>query len=149
MPEPITIGAFVVGVLVKIAEAGVAELTKGAAREAYVALKSKVAEWVGAKVEVLEAAPDSEKLRREIAEAVNGQDAESQTLANSLAQAVIEKEANDKGRAFALDFADLKNVTVTIKEITATGNATGARMTGVEGGVINVNKAKAEGGSPK
>jgi len=149
MPEPITIGVFVVGVLVKIAEGGVAELAKSTAKQAYAALKGKVAEWAGAKVEVLEAAPDSEKIRREIAEAIDNRDGAEQSLIRSLAQAVIDKESSGSGRAIALDFGDLKNVAVTLKKVSAQGNATGAQFRRVEGGTINVDEASAASSAKK
>ncbi|MET0528605.1 MAG: hypothetical protein ABW003_09715, partial [Microvirga sp.] len=63
MPDPLTVGALVASLVVKIAESGFGELAKETAKDAYKNLKEKISQSAGSKVALLEAAPDSVRTR--------------------------------------------------------------------------------------
>lgn len=149
MVEPISVGSFVVSVIAKIAAAGLSEFGKGAGKSLYDTIKSKVAEWVGAKIDVLEAAPDSEKIRKEIAVVIDNQNEEFQNYVYELARKIVEQEIQNPNRSIGLDFTDIHNVNVELKRVSATGNATGARFQGVRDGTIIVGEASASDSSTK
>jgi hypothetical protein len=148
MSDPLTIGEFVVAVLAKAAEEGIGEAAKSAVKVAYDKLKGKVSHWAGSKVATLEAAPESEKTRRDVAEIIDRQTEQELIALRILAQTLI-NEVENSGLAVGVEFLDLKNVEVSLENITAKDRSVGARVERMEGGKIKAKGVKAGGSSVK
>jgi hypothetical protein len=148
MSDPVTIGSLVVSLIVKVAESGFGEIAKGAAKDTYEKLKQKISQWTGPKIDILEAAPDSEKTRREIIAVIDGQDESDLQNVKILAQKLIE-EIKNSSTAIGLDFSDLRNVEVSLEDVSAKGGAVGGRITNMEGGSIKAKNVRAEGDPSK
>lgn len=129
MPDPVTIGAFVVAALTKGAESGLTKLATTAITDGYAALKAKVGEWVGGKVEVLEAAPDSERVRGEVAALIDARDAPSKDMIRQLADALVEAmEHASNQKLIAIDIGVLRAARVSLRNLDVTaGTALKAR----------------------
>jgi len=148
MSDPVTVGSLVVSVLAKAADAGLSAVAKSAAGDAYEKLKQKVSQWAATKVATLEVAPDSERTRRDIAEIIDRQSEHEVAAIRLLAQR-LGNELKNSGLAVGLELLDLKNVTIALENIEATGNSIGARVQRLEGGHIEAKDIKAKGRAPK
>jgi hypothetical protein len=89
MADPITIGALTASVLAIGAEAALKGAVGEAVKDAYKALKEKVAGWAGADVEALENAPTSTARQAVVAEEIDRQPFENQATLRVLVDALI------------------------------------------------------------
>jgi len=142
-----TVGAFVVSVLTKAAEAGFGEAAKSAAKDAYEALKARLSPSAGSKVVTLEAAPDSEKTQNALIEIIDRQSQQERDALRVLAEALIDASKGSGEPSVALAFRDLEDVAVNLKRIEAEGGGVGVQFENVKGGTITVDEAKAKGRS--
>src|SRR6266436_9428853 len=125
MADPVTIGALTASALAMAGEAALKGAVGEAVKDAYKALKSRVAKWAGSDVEALEKAPASPARRAVIAEVVNHQSGEEQAALHMLAQQLI--AALKQGGAIGLDICRLEAVEVQLGDIKVT-EGTGARI---------------------
>ena len=116
--DPITIGVLVAGALGLGADAAKAAVGE-AAKDAYNALKAKIARWAAADVAALETDPGSDARKAVIAETVNKLPEDDQQELRSLAQ-VLTQRLREQAPAIGLDIgrldalaADLGNIVVT------------------------------------
>ena len=147
MPDPVTIGAFVVSVFTKAIEAGAGEFAKNAGKGAFEALKAKLSHWAGHEVAALEDASDSPKRQNAVAEIIDRQTEQERDALRVLAQTLIDELKNSSDPSVALVFRDLENVAVNLKRVEAEGGAIGGVFDAVKGGTITIEEAKAKGRS--
>jgi hypothetical protein len=144
MPDPVTIGTFVVSVFTKAVEAGVGVLAKSTTKDAYEALKGKLSQWAGREVATLEVAPDSDKTRRTVTEIIDRQPEQELAALRILAKALID-ELRKSGTAVALDLSGFRNVEVDLENIGAKAGGVGVRVNEMEGGKFKAKGVSAEG----
>jgi hypothetical protein len=126
MPDPVTVG-IVTGAALALGADVVKSTVGEVVKDAYAALKNKVAQWGASEVEALEKAPASAARKAVVAEVVDGLSADDKEVVRALAEQLIAalKRADigtvglDVGRLDALD-VELGNIAVT--------EGTGARI---------------------
>jgi hypothetical protein len=130
MTDPVTIGMLATSALAMASDAALKGVVGEAVKDAYKALKDKIAHWAGADVDALEKAPASTARQSVVAEAVDGQPAEEQVPVKALAEALIaalKSEALKNGGPVGLDVGKLDALQVKLAAITVT-EGTGARF---------------------
>src|ERR1700680_4751614 len=103
-----------------------------AVKDAYKALKTKIARWTGADVDALEKAPASAVGQSAVAEAIDGQPPGEQALVKALAAELVaalksETHKSEGGGPLGLDVGELEALEVQLGAITVT-EGTGVRM---------------------
>lgn len=125
MPDPITVGVLVAGALSLGSEA-VKAVVGEVVKDAYKAVKAKVAIWAADDVEELEKTPHSEPRKAVIAEVVNNLPAKDQDELRGLAQ-VLTTRLKEAAPAIGLDIGRLDALAVELGKITVT-EGVGARI---------------------
>jgi hypothetical protein len=126
MAEPVTVGALVAWALSLGAEAIVKGALGEAAKDAYKALKTRVATWVAGDVGELEKTPTSNTRKAVIAEAVDQLSPEDQQALRDLAQTLTGK-LREQAPTIGLDIGRLDALEVQLGNITVT-HGTGVRI---------------------
>jgi hypothetical protein len=142
MVEPLTVGVLVASALAMAGEEAVKSSVSEAVKDAYKALKSRVARWAGNDVEALEKTPASAGRQAVIAEVIESQSAEERALLHTLAERLVAALKQD--RPVGLDVGRLEALAVKLDSITVS-EGTGARIGEVRTGTfsagpINVGK---------
>lgn len=125
MTDPVTIGALTASALAMAGEAALKGAVGEAAKDAYKALKSRVAQWAGSDVETLEKTPASPARRAVVAEVIDSQPVGEQAALRALAQELV--AALKRGGKIGLDIGRLEAMEVQLGDITV-AEGTGARM---------------------
>jgi len=125
MADPVTIGVLTASALAMAGEAALKGAVGEAVKDAYKALKSRVAQWGGSDVEALEKAPASEARRAVVAEVVDGQPGDEQAAVRLLAQELL--AALKRSGNVGLDIGRLEALEVQLGDIRVT-EGTGARI---------------------
>jgi hypothetical protein len=125
MADPVTIGALVASALAMVGETALKGALGEAAKDAYKALRDRVARWTGTDVEALEKSPTSANRRAVIAEAIDGQPAEEQAPLRVLAEQLI-ATLKQQG-PIGLDVGRLEALEVQLGSINVT-EGIGARL---------------------
>ena len=125
MGDPVTIGVLTASALAMAGEAALKGAVGEAAKDAYKALKSRVAQWAGSDVEALEKTPTSQARQAVVAEVVDGQPGEEQAAVRLLAQELL-AALKRKGNV-GLDIGRLEALEVQLGDIKVT-EGTGARI---------------------
>jgi hypothetical protein len=117
MVEPVTLGAVVASALAMAAEAALKGSVGEAAKEAYQALKGKIAEWTGYDVDLLEKDPASKGRQTVVAEKLDRQSEADKAEMRDLALRLIESLKHDSGAALDIGYleateVELGNITV-------------------------------------
>jgi len=141
MPDPLTIGALAAAALAMGGEAALKGAAGEVAKDAYKALKDRVARWAGADVEALEKAPTSAGRQAVIAEAIDGQSADERAALRPLAEQLI-AALKSQGLNVGLDIRLLDALEVQLGAISVT-EGTGAGI-GLKVGPINVGRPSAK-----
>lgn len=146
MTDAVTIGTLAAAALAMASDAAIKGVVGEAVKDAYKALKGKVARWAGADVEALEKSPASTARQSVVAEVVDARPAEDQASVKAIADALItamKSEALKSGGPVGLDVGKLEALQVKLAAIAVT-EGTGARFGEVktsgtfEAGPINV-----------
>jgi hypothetical protein len=122
MSDPITIGAMASLVLSMASEAALKGAVGEAAKDAYKALKNKIAHWAGADVEALEKNPLSVPRRAVIAEAIDALPDDEKISVRSLATELADALKNSAAQGpvgidlGALDAARIKLEGITVHQ---------------------------------
>jgi len=133
MTDPVTIGTLTTTALAMAADAALKGAVGEAAKDAYKALKEKVAGWAGADVDALEKAPASSARQAVVAEIIDSQLPDEKAAAQELAKQLI---AALKGRnAVGLDIGKLEALEVRLGSITVT-EGTGVRIDAARVGTL-------------
>ena len=106
-------------------EAALKGTVREAVKDAYKALKERVARWAGGDVEALEKAPTSAGRQAVVAEAVDSQSAEDQSALRALAEQLI--AALKQHGPVGLDLGRLEAMEAKLGSISVT-EGTGARI---------------------
>lgn len=118
MTDPITVGTLTASVLAMSAEAVVKGSVGEAAKDAYKALKQRIARWAGGEVEALENAPSSKARQAVVAEEIDRQPFEDRAgirvLVNELIAAL---EAHEHHTPVGLDIGRLEAARVQLGAI--------------------------------
>jgi len=125
MADPVTIGVLTASALAMAGEAALKGAVGEAAKDAYKALKNRVARWAGSDVEALEKTPASQARRAVVAEVVDSQSEEEQAAVRALAQQLV--AALKRSGPVGLDVGRLEAMEVQLGDITVT-EGTGARF---------------------
>jgi hypothetical protein len=132
MPDPITVGVLVAGALSLGGEA-VKTAVGEAVKDAYKALKAKLAIWAAGDVAELEKTPHSDLRKAVIAQVVNNLPVEDQDELRGLAQ-VLTASLKEAAPAIGLDIGRLDALAVELGKITVTeGVGTRIQEAHVEG----------------
>jgi hypothetical protein len=127
MVDPVTIGALAASALSMAAEAALKGLVGEAAKEAYQALRAKVAGWLGDDLDALEKEPASKGRQLTIAEALDRQLESDQAEVRTLAQRLV--ATLREGGNIGLDVGHLEAMEVQLGNIKVGGaGSTGARF---------------------
>ena len=134
MPDPLTIGALV-ALAIKMAapevlKAGVGEAVK----DAYKALRDKVAHWGSGEVATLEAAPESKGKQLAVAEIIDAQPAADKDAVKALAENLLAR-LKESAPAIGLDVSRVADLETQLGNITVTSGI-GARFRDVTGGTL-------------
>jgi hypothetical protein len=125
--EPLTIGALVASALGLAGEAALKGTVGEAAKDAYAALKSKIAAWANSDVKALETTPTSAPRQAVLAEAIDGRPVAEQEEARDLAKQLIAALKSAPDRPIGLDIGLLDALDVDLGSISAT-RGTGIRI---------------------
>jgi hypothetical protein len=125
MADPITIGVLTASALAMAGEATLKGAVGEAAKDAYKALKSRVAQWAGIDVEALEQTPTSQARRAVVAEVVDSQSGDEQAAVRVLAEQLL--AALKRSGPVGLDIGQLEAMEVQLGDITVT-EGSGARF---------------------
>ena len=118
MPDPITVGVLVAGALSLGSEA-VKAVVGEVVKDAYKALKAKLAIWAAGDVAELEKTPHSDLRKAVIAQVVNNLPVEDQDELRGLAQ-VLTTRLKEAAPAIGLDIGRLDALAVELGKITVT-----------------------------
>jgi hypothetical protein len=147
MSDPITLGLLAAQTLAlaapEILKTTVAEATK----DAYKAVKEKIAHWAGAEVAALQAAPSLKSKQFAVAEAIDAQSDNEREKLRAIVQVLIERLKAD-APAIGLDIGVLRNVETELGNISAP-TGIGARIREVEGGKLKIGDISAGDASKK
>jgi hypothetical protein len=136
MSDPVTIG-YLVAQAVALAAPEILKTSVGeATKDAYKALKDKIAHWAGAEVAALEAAPSSKGKQLAVAELIDDRPEDERETLRAVVQALVEHLKKD-APVIGLDIGALRNVETELGNITAR-TGIGARIGGVEGGKLKI-----------
>ncbi len=130
MTDPGTIGTLAASVLAIASDEAVKGFVGEAVKDAYKALKNRIAHWVGADVEALEKTPSSTARQSVVAEAIDGLPADDQASVKALADALVtalKSEAGKSGGPVGLDVGKLEALEVKLAALTV-NEGTGARF---------------------
>jgi hypothetical protein len=145
MSDPVTIGFLAAQTLAlaapEILKTTVAEATK----DAYKAVKEKIAHWASAEVAALEAAPSLKSKQFTVAEAIDAQPEDEREKLRAIVQILIERLKAD-APAIGLDIGILRNVETELGNITA-HRGIGAHIGVAEGGSLKVGDISTGGSS--
>lgn len=145
MSDPVSISLLAAQTLA-LAAPEVLKTTVGeATRDAYKALKARIARWAGAEVTALEAAPSSRGKQLVVAEAIDAQPEAEREPLRALVQALIER-LKVEAPAIGLDIGLLRNVETELGNIPAQ-QGIGARIQHVEGGKLKIGDVSTGGSS--
>jgi hypothetical protein len=125
MTDPVTVGALVASTLALAGETLVKSAVTESVKDAYKALKERVARWAGHDVEALEKAPTSAGRQSVVAEAIDRQSAEERAVLRDFAERLI--GALRQHVPVGLDVKRLDAAAVQLSSITVT-EGTGARF---------------------
>ncbi len=120
MTDPVTIGTLAASALAMAAEAVLKGAVGEGVKDAYKALKEKVAHWAGGDVAALEKAPASVNRQALIAEAVDGQPADERAMVKTLAIVLVGALKSRDGGPVGLDIGRLNALSVRLDEINVT-----------------------------
>jgi hypothetical protein len=125
--DPISVGTFVSWALGLAGE----EILKGtvgeAVKDAYAALKAKVAGWAGGDVDSLEKSPASPARQAVIAETIDGLSADDQAKLHALAQALADR-LKETGGPVGIDMTRLTATEVKVSKLSV-ASGVGAVLT--------------------
>lgn len=127
MTDPVTIGTLAATALAMATDAALKGAVSEGVKDAYKALKSKVAHWAGGDVEALEKAPASANRQALIAEAVDGQPVDERVMVKMLAAALVAALKSRDGGPVGLDIGRLNALSVQLDAINVT-EGTGVRI---------------------
>jgi hypothetical protein len=132
MPDPVTLGGLAVLALSMTAEAMLKGTVGEAAKEAYHALKNKIAQWAASDVAALEQTPASASRQAVIAEEIERQSPENQANIRSLAIALMDElEKGQRSGPIGIDTDRLEAARIHLKSINVT-EGTGIRATDIK-----------------
>jgi hypothetical protein len=146
--DPVSVGTLAAAALGMGGEAIVKGAVGEVVKDAYKALKNKVAAWASNDVEALANAPASAGRRAVVAEAIDAQSAEQQAEARALAQRLIAalKEASGP---IGMDIGQLDALAVKLGSITVT-EGVGVRIGAAKvAGAFETDPIMVGGPSPK
>jgi hypothetical protein len=127
MADPVTLGALAAAALAMAAEAALKGAVGEAAKDAWKALRDKVAAWAGGDVEALEKAPASAARQAVVAEAIDTRPADDRAAAGALAKELIAALRAAGGGNVGLDMRRLEALEVELGAIDVT-QGTGVRI---------------------
>ncbi len=147
MADPVTIGALAASALAMAGEAGLKGAVSEAVKDAYGALRSRVARWAGSDVEALEKTPASPARQAVVAEVIDGQPDEEKAPLGGLARSLVAAlKLSDK---VGLDIGRLEALEVKLGTIAVT-EGTGARIDDVRvHGTFSVDRISVGGPAKK
>jgi hypothetical protein len=132
MPDLVTIGGLAVLALSMTAEATLKGTVGEAVKDAYHALKGKIAQWAAADVAALENAPNSASRQAVIAEEIERQSPEDQTKIQKLAIALMDElEKRQRQGPIGIETDRLEAARIHLKNIDVT-QGTGIRATNIK-----------------
>jgi hypothetical protein len=138
MVDPITVGTLAATALSMTAEAALKAGVGEAVKDAYNALKQKIARWASDDVTALEKAPTSEARKGVIAEIIDQQpEAERESL-RILVEALIAR-LKENAPTIGLDVGKLIDMETHLRKITVT-QGIGARISEARGGSLEVDE---------
>jgi hypothetical protein len=120
MTDPVTIGTLAATALSMAADAALKGVVGEGVKDAYIALKEKVARWAGGDVEALEKAPASANRQALIAQAVDGQATDEQVMVKTLVAVLVAALNSRTGGPVGLDIGRLNALSVQLDAITVT-----------------------------
>jgi hypothetical protein len=119
MSDPVTVGAMASLVLSMASEAALKGAVGEAAKDAYKALKNKIAHWAGADVEALEKSPASVPRRAVIAETIDALPDEEKISVKSLAAELAEALKRSAAQGpIGIDIGALEAARIKLEGIT-------------------------------
>jgi hypothetical protein len=134
MPDPLTIGILTAKAISIAAEELVKTAVGGAVKEAYKALRDKVAHWASGEVATLEAAPSSTGKQLAVAEIVDAQSDEDRQVLEALTENLLAK-LKENAPAIGLDVARVTDLEMELGKVTVTGGV-GVRVRDALGGKL-------------
>ena len=145
MSDPVTLGLLAAQTLAlaapEILKTSVGEATK----DAYKALKEKIARWAGAEVQALEAAPSLKSKQFAVAELIDAQPDDEREKLRGLIDALVER-LKAEAPVIGLHIGALRNVETELGNITAR-TGVGARIGIAEGGKLKIGDISTGGPS--
>lgn len=104
MSDPVTIGSMAASALAMAAPEVLKTAVGEAAKDAYKALKEKIAVWAGGEVATLEAAPGSKGKQLAVAEIIDEQSPVDRDAIHALAKALMDAlEASERSHPVGID----------------------------------------------
>ena len=132
MSDPVTLG-FLAAQTLALAAPEILKTTVGeATKDAYKALKDRIARWAGAEVQALEAVPSLKSKQFAVAELIDAQPDDEREKLRGLIDALVER-LKAEAPVIGLDIGALRNVETELGNITAR-TGVGVRVREVEGG---------------
>ena len=147
MPGPLTIGALAVSALAMAGPEVVKAAVSEAVKDAYKALKDKVAHWASGEVSTLEAAPSSKGKQLAVAEIIDAQSEEDKQALKVLAENLLAK-LKENAPAIGLDVARVTDLEMELGKINVT-RGVGVRIQDAQGGKLKTGDISVGGGSGK
>ena len=129
--DPVSMGSFAASVLSMAAEAALKAGVGEAVKDAYKALRDRLAPKAGDEIALLEKKPGSRHLQAAVAEVVDALPPADSTDVRALAEALLNHLQN-AAPAIGLDIGRLKALEVDLGTITVTGPGTGVRIADAE-----------------
>jgi hypothetical protein len=134
MPDPLTIGALTASAITIAVEQLVKTSVGEAVKDAYKALRDKVAHWASGEVATLEAAPSSKGKQLAVAEIIDAQPEEDKRALKVLTETLLAK-LKERAPAIGLDVARVADLEMELGKITVT-RGVGVRIQDAQGGKL-------------
>jgi hypothetical protein len=134
MPDPLTIGALTASAIAMAFEQLVKTGVGEAVKDAYKALRDKVAHWASGEVATLEAAPSSKGKQLAVAEIIDAQSEEDKQALKALTETLLTK-LKENAPAIGLDVARVTDLEMELGKISVTSGV-GVRVQDAHGGKL-------------
>ncbi len=147
MPDPLTIGVLTAKAISIAAEELVKTAVGEAVKDAYKALKDKVAHWTSGEIATLEAAPTSKGKQLAVAEIIDAQSEEDRQTLKVLTENLLAK-LKENAPAIGLDVARVTDLEMELGKVNVTSGV-GVRVRDALGGKLKTGDISVGGGSGK
>jgi hypothetical protein len=119
MTDPITVGSLAAAAIAMAAEGAAKGFFGEAAKDAYIALKSRISRWASGHIDALEKSPTSKARQAVLAELIDAQPINEQGTIRQLAEALVQEIEKKRDAPVGVDIGRLRALGAELRNITS------------------------------